>query len=177
VYNTYEIDSAGNEEVISLNDTVKVIGDSIIDGITYAKILKKEYGFSPRLEVFLRRDSPGYIVNEKGNILFSQNDFNDTLFSQIIGTPEKPYMHWWYMMEEYSENVILPVGQFNSVLNRKQTLIYLQEPNQPIKYLNNFYAPNIGPLTNQYAYTSSLLKEKKYYEERLIDYQIPVIIE
>lgn len=172
VYNTYKIDSLKNEELISENDTTTIIGDTNLNGYQYKVFYGKEYGFSgSKTEKYLR-DSLGYIVNSDGNIVFSQTNFIDTLYSETILTQTDTAFIFFTKMFTYSNHISLSVGDFDSLLNCQMKVVFCQDPNRYVSILDNLYAPNIGKLIDQYGYTSQLLEQKTFYEERLINYYI-----
>lgn len=177
VYNTYKIDSVGNEELISENDTVEVIGDSVINGNVYKKILRKEFSILDSKEVFLERDSMDYVVNEKGDILFSQIHKDSILNVKNYPDDNNVNISFIYKIENWNEPVYLYGNTYLNVLNKKLIVRYFEEKLTTERYLNKFYAPDVGVILRQYSYTGLLYDKKEYYEERLINYQISEIIE
>ena len=116
------------------------------------------------------RDSSGYIIDSSGAIFFSDKNFTDTLQSvtRIIG--QDSIYRATYKMEYVSEIVSVPAGDFE-VLNFRGTVwIYDPNPNIPNpRYLNDYFAPNVGKIYNNSFYTMS-----NYYnlESRLLRYNV-----
>jgi hypothetical protein len=172
VYNTYKIDSLKNEELISENDTTAIIGDTNINGHQYKVFYGKKYGHgSIKTEKYLR-DSLGYIVDSNGEIVFSQTNFTDTLYSLVIPYDMDTLYYEFTKLQSVADEKILPAGAFDSVLNNQLKFVYWKEPNKPTFNLDNLYAPNVGKILNQNCYAGMYLQDKSYYEERLIKYFI-----
>ena len=68
VYDWVKIDTLGNESSFNRRDSIYVAGDTLINNQNY-KVLKGE-SFNPTLPLFYR-DSSGFLVNEKGALLFA----------------------------------------------------------------------------------------------------------
>jgi hypothetical protein len=69
VYDWYDVDSTGNETLISgWKDTIRIVGDTAINGKVFQHYKGKELN-SP-VEYF-SRDSSGYVVNPNGQIRYS----------------------------------------------------------------------------------------------------------
>ncbi len=69
VYDCYNVNASGNESIMYSNDTIRLEGDSTINGKTYHWYVGTEMGSAP-IQHF-ERDSSGYIVNQLGEILYS----------------------------------------------------------------------------------------------------------
>lgn len=172
IYNTYKIDSLKNEELISENDTTAIIGDTIINGHQYKVFYGKRYGHMEiKTEKYLR-DSLGYIVNSNGKIVFCQTNFTDTLYSVAIPNSLDTLYYEFTEMQSVVEEIILPSGAFDSIINNQLKFVFWKVPNKPTFDLDNLYAPNVGKIISQYGYAGALLDQKSYYEHRLIDYFI-----
>ena len=108
VYDIYKVDSSGNETFFSGNDTVRIIKDSIINGNQYA-VYKGHYEGSSN-QVFLRRDSFGYFVDEKGEIFCSFSNFTDTFYTYS----NPPYSYIIFKMAHKDSIISAPVGTFTA---------------------------------------------------------------
>lgn len=172
VYNTYEIDSLGNEVLISENDTVRVTGDTIINGFEYKVFLGKNYFSSTVLSEKFYRDSAEFVISSDGSKVFSQENFTDTLFSEPIPNIQDTLFFRFSKMEIYLEELSLPMGIIDSLLNAKLTFIYWKSEEKLVANLNYLYAPNMGRIVRQYTYASGFYESRKYYEERLVDFYI-----
>jgi hypothetical protein len=172
IYNTYKIDSLKNEELISENDTTAVIGDTILNGNPYKVFYGKLYGAGGQKYFQFRRDSLGYIVDEYGTVVFSQSNFSDTLYSKVIPNRPDTSYYMYSMMQSATDEIIVPAGVFDSVLNYNLIFIYWTDPNKLTLTMDNLYSPNVGKILKQYAYSGEFQLKKSYYEERLTAYYI-----
>lgn len=170
VNNTYQIDSTENETLISENDTMRIIGDSVINGNTYKVFYGKETGIAQGLVKRFFRDSSGCIVNNSGKIFFSINNFIDTLYSSFTTWDSNVYMY--SLMETYENEISLSSGVFDSILNWELTVERHGETKSLIRKNAYLFVPNVGKILCQYFYISTFERNKNYYEERLIDYYI-----
>ena len=135
VYETIQIDSNG--VVTSTNfglDTITVTGDSIVNGNTY-KVFQGSWLNSP--VTWLYRDSLGFLVNEKGEVHLSANNFTDTL-----ATIEYPsILRAAFKMENVSGKVSVPFGDFDVVDYRSYNqwgVNYDQFPNR--EHTHKYYS-------------------------------------
>jgi len=170
IYDCFEKDSTGKEKIISENDTLKITGDTLINGNEFSKFYGKEYAFNSQLEEFYYRDSLGYILNEKGEIKFSSDNLNDTLYKVYLA--EDSIFFIYAKMETYTNEVLLPAGKFNNILNYKTTVEQYNPSKRLIGKNDKLFAPNVGRILRQYFYVHLYDTEKKYFEERLVDYDI-----
>jgi len=172
VYNTYIIDSLGNETLKSENDTLSIIGDTTINGNTYSIFYGKRYGVSTSLEKRFYRDSLGYIVNEEGKIVFSSDNFTDTLDIKYTPDMENPMYYQFKMMKKVEDKITLPAGVFDSVLNSRLSVYYYNPLIEHLRDNDYLYAPNVGKILWQYFYYGGFVNRKSYIEERLVAYKI-----
>ncbi len=171
VYNTYRIDSLGNEELLRENDTTTVIGDTLINGNTFKIFYGSLYGSSIKREQYYR-DSSDYIVSPYGTIVFSSVNFTDTLYSGFDPDTDDPMIFKYTKMENYNSLVTIPAGEFDSILNCPITVHFLKNQNNLIGKNDYLYAPNVGRILHQYFYISQYEMRKEYQERRLVDYYI-----
>lgn len=68
VYDWYQVDSMGNETMMTLKDTIRLVGDTTINGKIYQKFKGKDMNAATE---FYHRDSSGYVVTSAGNIVYS----------------------------------------------------------------------------------------------------------
>ncbi len=114
----------------------------------------------------------GYIVDDSGTILFSQNNFKDTLVSESLPNEIDTLFYRFSKMESIPNEINLIAGVFDSVLNYQLNFIYWQEPDKLTLTLNKYFAPNIGKLLGQNCYAGLYLQEKSYDEDRLVEYYV-----
>lgn len=171
VYQHYNIDALGSETETDKTDSIIVSRDTLINEYVYYILEGTNYPYrSGRWGIVdIVRDSNGYLVNYKGITQCAQNNSSDILASktEIIGQDTLYTLS--YQMENMSENITVPAGIFD-VLNYKGTVISKEEiPGiQNPRYLNNYYAKNVGKVLESYFYFNS----KTYSEKRLIRYKV-----
>lgn len=171
VYNTYKIDSLGNEELYSQNDTTRIIGDTMINKNTY-KIYSGHLYSSTSVYKIYYRDSSRYIISDEGNIIFSSDNFTDTITSELIPNTGNPQWHLYSKMDMHNSITTLEAGTFDSLLIRNLYIEYLMENPCITRSLTSLYAPNVGKIVEQIAFIGELLNTKCYYEKRLVSYYI-----
>ena len=170
VYKNYSIDTLGNETILSGIDSVVIDRDTIIRGKAYLVFEGTNYPIQARWGIVsILRDSLDYLVNEKGEILFSKNNLSDILHEEIrLGNTDTLYT-LRYQMENVNGSISVPAGTFNDVLNYKGTLYTYNSilVNNP-RYLNNYYVPDVGRIVSTWYYLSS----PTIFEKRLVNYNV-----
>nr|MBC8147027.1 hypothetical protein [Bacteroidota bacterium] len=103
IYQHYEIDTLGNETQLSVTDSVRITGDTLINSLNY-RIYK---GTKPNQwnVLYMLRDSGDYVVASDGLIYLSKSNFVDTLNKGIIGL-----MSFSYKMEQPVAAITVPAG-------------------------------------------------------------------
>jgi len=169
VYAHYDIDSAGNVTSTGRTDSVTITRDSMINGKQYFVFEGTNYPYNANWGIVdILRDSSGYLVNGNGIIRFSENNFTDILSSktEVIGNDTLYTLN--YKMERPSGTITVPAGVFGA-LNCKGTVTTTQNipgiPNP--RYLNTYYADNIGKIVETYFF----LFHPVISEKRLVRYQ------
>ena len=169
VYDTYKIDSLGNETLKSENDTVAIIGDSLIRGNNYKVFYGKPYNlFNMKKIKYCRRDSSGYIVDGYGLVVFQNVNLNDTSYFYPSWAKGKYFYH--YFMEKYSGNYT--TFSTDSVISKNQTIYKVDNGIKELCTLEKVYAPGIGLVQDQNGWMSEIDYDRAYYEIRLKDYLI-----
>lgn len=171
IYDHYDIDSLGNETKRNRTDSVILSRDTIINGNQYFVLEGTNYPYDGGRWgiVDVLRDSSGYIVSANGKIKFSVDNFTDTLASKFEISGQDTLFVLTYQMEEITNQVVVPAGEFEA-LNYKGTVI-TTNPNQGVKnprYLNNYFADNVGKVLQTYFFLSSPIISEK----RLVRYKI-----
>jgi len=166
IYQTYLIDSLNNENLLDGYDSLSITGDTLINGNEFAVFYGKVIAISSSYQSFFYRDSSGYIVDERGRVVFSQNNLSDTLLKYYVAPDSSLFS--FAIMEEWPNTV----NSFDSVLNYKLSLVNSAENNTLIGNTNNLYAPNVGRIIKQNFFLHQYTAEKKYYEARLFNYYI-----
>lgn len=167
-YWVYEIsgcDSTWTDCNIIRIDTVKITKDTIISGTKYFKFQGSNpinYGSSGS---FLR-DSLQYIVNNFGDIIMSNTDFESIIGEQYIVNQDTLY-YWYSKMQEEFFEVRVPVGYYKCL--DKRLSFFRHDENFEHEFNTHvFYAKNIGPVYNNWMYASSTAGLK----QELVDFRI-----
>ena len=166
VYRHYNIDTIGHiiqTAETPITDSVVITGDTIINGNRYFVFEGTNYPVALGWGVIdLLRDSSGYIVNAQGIIKFSKDNFTDTLaFTTAIFNNDTVY-RLSYKMEETDTIVTVPAGSYG-VLNYRGTVqTKMKIPGIPNpRYINTFYAGNVGCIVETYFFLSSATISEK----------------
>ncbi len=169
VYNTYEIDSAGSDRLISSNDTLRVIGDTLIKGKVYKKFWGKEYGFNTKMINRYYRENTMYVLDTNNDKLLSKVHRGDTLYYHDYGSG----IGFSYGMMAYPPETITIDGvNYNEIIQRNHYVVSVNAASKSTSILKNYYALNIGAINRQYGYFSAFTKSGAYFEDRLVTYHI-----
>ena len=171
IYSNYEIDTLGNEKDMNKKDSVIISRDTTIRGNQYYILegLKFPNNVSHWSIIDILRDSSGYLVDDKGGIKFSATNFKDTLYTFVQLNNEDTLYTLTYKMEKSNSLVTVPAGEFKA-LNFKGTVFtpFTIKGIKNPRYIDNYYAENVGKIFQTYFYMSS----QKTFEKRLIRYKI-----
>lgn len=168
IYQWYKIDSQGNAEIwASYLDSIYVSGDSIINGITYAKV---EGTYIKTPITYFYRDSSGFLVDENGGApLFSTTLETEVLGVDTFSTEVAPLFWREYKMAANTSNVTVPAGTFDDCL---QSILYLTslEPDYEhgVRTYPLEYAKGVGLVRQR----TSFYHSPDYLEGRLMRYNI-----
>ena len=168
IYQWYQVDTLGNETIMENNiDTLRNVGDTLINGQTYVK--QRGNYLSSQVNDYFKRDSAGYLVNERGDILFSATNFVDILNFQNYGDPDMPLFTGTFKMESDVLNTVeTPAGSFeclNFQGSFEGTTSNLSWDNRTT---DAYFAEGIGEVQSGTFYASSpgdLIR-------RLVEYQV-----
>lgn len=171
IYKHFDIDSLGNETEINKTDSIVIRRDTIINNNQYFILEGTNYPFNGGHWgiIDILRDSSGYLVNEKGQIKFSKDNFTDILASKIEVFENDTLYTLTYQMEKMTNPVTVPAGEFE-VLNFKGTVLTHQQfkGTKNPRFLNNLYSNNVGKILQTYFFLSS----PNFSEKRLVRYNI-----
>ncbi|NVN94550.1 MAG: hypothetical protein HXX18_04605 [Bacteroidetes bacterium] len=152
VYKQSEIDSSGNNIITTYpNDSIVVKNDTLINNLTYHTV--SEYNFLgmsyPRNQYL--RDSGNFIVNEKGEIIFSIN--SGFIHTQLLSSDTIAYVNYSFINQ--TSNITVPLGVYSCVDFRGE--IYRKMDNYNRAYLShNYYNKGIGSVRKIERYIISL---------------------
>ena len=164
VYQVVKIDTLGNEEILSENDTVMVVGTRLINDEVYFTIEESNFfGFNSSPTTVHLRDSSGFLVNDAGVTLLSTTDFDEVIFTQEIGPARIDYT-----MESTPEIVSVPLGDFDC-LNYSGIATNLNDDINPPREQFKFYSEGVGLVSSNIFFISS---RNFTWERRLIDFSL-----
>lgn len=170
IYNHYRIDTSGNETDMGILDSVIIKRDTFINSQQYYVLEGTNYlynGYDWDI-VSILRDSSGYIVNEKGDIRFSAENFTDTLYFKTEISNSDTLYTISCKMEKHADLVSVPAGDFE-VLNFQGTVLTnLNSTAEYPRYLDEFYSKDVGKVLDMYCYIASAVN----YEQRLVRYHV-----
>ena len=170
VYEHYMVDSSGIETVLPHIDSIFINKDTLIRNNKYFILEGHNY---PYQRIDIVRDSSKYLVNSKGEILFSETNFSDILYHtvELINTVDTVYtIDWKMFIVENQVNV--PAGLFEALNYKGDINYYYGSQNSHLAvntFLNNYYSPYVGRLLSTYRYYS---KPYERIEKRLTRYYI-----
>jgi hypothetical protein len=169
IYQTYIIDSNGNETLMPGEDSCYYTGDTIINTDTFHIV--HNWWVLPG-DRYLK-DSSGYLID--GGVILTVTITNDTFYTwqsndTTIGHPYASYM----IVTSLTTPVTVPAGTFSDVLDVANSTYY-----NPSWYsivnplvLHTLYAKNIGKISEQYALSGELYSQHAIRERRLVRYHV-----
>ncbi len=174
VYQEFMIDSSGNEIANSKLDSVIIKRDTIINDKTYFVFEGTYYPFTARDNwgiVDILRDSSGYIVNQNGKVLFTRDNFTDTIAYHAVTDMENgdTLVLMTYQMDKTNKIITVPAGSFDVLNYRGTVTTSMNTPGIKYpRYLNIYYADGVGKILYTYFYIQS----PNIYEKRLVRYYV-----
>lgn len=149
IYEHFTVDTLGEATPLNKFDSCYVVKDTVINGETYAKMFRPyPYQMAPDIpnqSLFYLRDSLHYIVDHKGIIKFSSEDFL-TVFQthyNLLNSGDTLYTAA-AKMDDINQRTIVPAGEY-STMNYKT--IYKLKPGftQFTEKVSNMkYAKDVG---------------------------------
>ncbi|MEQ8325352.1 MAG: hypothetical protein RID18_10060 [Cytophagales bacterium] len=176
VYENYDIDTLGQASKLSMTDSIYISKQIVVNGFKYYVLEGSHYPYTARgetkvLEVI--RKTGGDIVDTSGRILFSNNNFSDSLYVnyEIINGTDTFHSDVFKMIKAQSP-IQVPVGTFYNVLIY-HGLHYMHMTNLPPFVPNPrdydfYYASGVGLIKNNFFYSL----QPGYSEKRLLRYQV-----
>jgi len=173
IYQLFNVDSLGNSTPTNDYDSCFIEKDTIINGYTYFKMLKPENGNGPNYYTSFIRDSLHYLVNSKGQKLFSSIDslsILDTYYFSYYYNVLDTVCKVVSKMTNRNNAVNTPAGTFIT-LNYNET--YYMYPHYTSggnpRYKNTRYAENIGIVIETLPFYTGY---PIYVERRLVRYHL-----
>ena len=172
VYQVYNIDVNGNKSQSTTLDSTVITKDTLINGKKYYRFDYLNYHLDNinHFDTAYLRDSLTFIINEKGNILFSENNFNDTLYRKTYVFENDTFYTMTCKMERIDQEISTPAGSFNNILNFRGTVIVnpkhtdIENP----RYTDEYFAKDMGVVYQSQTYVSG----GQIREKRLVRYHI-----
>ncbi len=152
-------------------DTLTIVGTKQLNGYLYLVSQENYFGSSQKNEKWYR-DSSGYIVDWKGQVIYSYVDFKNQL-----NEGEDFLFRWTVKMEQGKRKVITPAGEFNSLIRIKNVsrldgtpMSKCGDQTWPLDYA---YSSGLGLVFERSGYYNGFFHTCSELERRLIEYHIP----
>lgn len=108
----------GSLDALDRIDTVKITGQELIDDEAYFKYEATTTVFPFNAMTYYRRDSLGYIVDEKGTIYFSPEVGEGILHTYEVAPEGEILFTQDYQMDAQPTQIAVPAGSFESKVYR-----------------------------------------------------------
>lgn len=161
IYDVVIVDTNDQDVRYLGRDTVVVVGDTLINGYTYAVLNGSfnERGGPTRYSEYLR-DSVGYLVNHHGKISFSMSNFSDTLLKTDVRNADSTLIFASAsFMNKVKPEVKTLAGTFKDVIDfeRKFRLgkSLARYQGHHSRSGHTYYAKGVGKIFNSYFFISS----------------------
>lgn len=179
VFDVYKIDSLGIATLTNLPDSVTVARDTLINNTVYYVLEGRTgpTGYDWKI-LGCYRDSSKCLVNERGEVLFSETNFSDTINTWMdywIAYPDTLFFGFT-KMKDPGQLVTVPAGTFKA-LNAKSLLTMYYPYNPPGNEtrhitLNRFFGLGVGEILSSYAFANEYYQTGSWYERRLVRYYV-----
>lgn len=166
IYQWSTIDTLGNETLMSSVDTIRNVGDTLINGNTY-NVSKGTYLGTNSQDLYTR-DSSGYLVNEDGRILFSAINFTDTLYTLEVPIENPQFTGAFQMHSDSLFMVDVPAGSFDCLNLQGHFINELSSAAWDIRTSDSFFAAEVGEVLSTTFYASSA----NTLVRRLVDFSL-----
>ncbi len=161
-FDVYQIDTTGADVEYKGRDTIQIVGDTLIDGNTYAIVQESPFLSSEPLFEYYLRDSSGFLVTNEGSVKFTSSIFNTVVYTFEYA----PTITGEFQTLETPVLLELPVGDFEA-LNYQQTVGHIENVGVTRMY-DNYYSDGIGPVQQSFGYFIGNIN----FERRLIEYNL-----
>ena len=182
VYNRYAISTLGSTSSIIQIDSVLVIGDTLINSISYKKIEHKEFTVNSNnlLQTYyeyLRIDSNDHLVDTNGYVFHPGFDSQYQNVYTHLSSLQLDYNTGNYGQNTWGVSTFQNVAPQNIIVEGQNYFVYdylgnfvgnssIGIPNNTIHYM---YEEGIGMVLRRCPFVSSA---SNYYEDRLVSYVI-----
>ncbi len=161
IYDTYNLDTNGVETFVS-TDSTYISNDSVIGGNSYSV-----FHGSAMLpgNIYCRRDSSGYFIDQYGGSYFSATNFTDTLRTTTV----PGFLVSYAKMVLPAASITVPAGTYNTYDCMVTTNIvqpgYLWDTT---RYTHHYFADGVGQIYE----TMFFLSSPNYIVRKLVRYHI-----
>lgn len=162
IYEIARVDNLGNEEFLSMNDTIEIIGDTIINNEQYYTWSDTNFGFNKQTTTV--RDSAGFLINSKGIIILSTDVFDEVLHTSETGGIAR----FEYTMQSDVQNVTVPLGDFEC-LNYEGIVTHITDSDYVPRKLFNFYSDGVGLVASNTFFFNNI---DFSFERRLVEFHL-----
>lgn len=175
IYQHYKIDTNGVETQVQQIDSLIVLGDTLIDNLTYTvyenfRIVNNNLN-QMASNVSFSRDSSGYRVDRNCEISYSFSNFTDTISKVNV-------MNLWQSRTKMFKEiqVSVPAGSFSAIEARRHYYSLNGGPanncGEEYYTLSSWYVDGIGKVKETTGYVTQLQKCGERIDIRLVDYYI-----
>ncbi len=154
IYDIFILKPDGSYIPQNLSDSSYVEKDTLIRGNQYFKLRYRDFENTGDYTASFLRDSLHYLVNSQGKILFSSENFKDTLFSTVLYAPTTDTIAViTARMTDDNAQTTVPAGNFTTKNYRTGYYIYPKWP----------FGGTTRPLHNRYAKEVGLVEQTLYF--------------
>lgn len=169
IYQHYKIDNNGISTPIEVFDSCFVEKDTTINSKKYSKLFRPNHNNLFPYNQFIR-DSLHYIVNSRGEILFSSQDFQTVFYSHSdILNSNDTVCKSFFKMDNKNATTLTPAGTFITSNAKETQYFYSHNVITLTKTRNTLYAEKIG-IVSESAFIFPMAMYN--YERRLVRYSI-----
>lgn len=170
IYQRFNVDGSGNATPTSVYDSCYVEKDTLINSLTYYKMIRPSISISIQ-SVFFLRDTLHYTVENGGKIFFSSQDFTTFIEDYyVLNNPVDTVCRIVTKMAEKDWMVTTPAGTYQTS-NMKKT--YYMYPNWSaggsIRPMDMRFAKDVGIVTETLPFYAS---NPTYVERRLVRFHL-----
>jgi hypothetical protein len=165
IYQGYHIDTNGVVTAEGVPDSTYVEKDTVIRGYTFKKIVGNPDHAVPLYMGGIVRDSSGYLVTYYGQILCSDENFTDILYTR---NSDSILFMGYLQMTGKDSLVETPAGTFPSITSRLKIVPTQPTDPHPVRYSYTVYGKGIGGMkAHAFFYGGGLI-----FETRLVRYKV-----
>ncbi len=162
--------SSGEAPVVLSRDTLWAVGDTVINGETYARFYGRLAGYSS-VSHFAIRDSSFHLIRENGHLILPYHNFTDT-FNYSADQQLNTYV--FSRMFHDTVPTVVPAGMFQAVDFRMEIGrgSYVQQfcAQHPVGYSHSKWSEGVGMLLSTYWYSAT--GPCVFFSRELEDYHI-----